>query len=631
MLHVGYKFLGMIKIRHYISSVSVQYLLSSLVLLLLLVILTFWVGYIGYLGMKKESKHLYWDDSDRIAYTIKDTFNYVEKFFLVLGKEISEMGTDDGRVVGSVLRKNAGVGQIDSNIFVWSLYNWADNHDYIVSSSLEGEMDIPIRVRPDQRDWITKAKKIPWKLHLSSPAVGMMSKEWIVSVGLGVRDIADRHLGILSMGIKIDKLRQRIGLALGHTASSYAVLTEKGEVLLVSSGRADLFHEYAPKEEWKSIIHSLKEENDAGMIDKVISIGGTDYTYYRMMYPYNYVILLGSKGYVNSYQFKQEVLPQMMITFVIGVIILLYIQQTRLIAPIVALSGVADKIARNESKIIFPRKASYEVNNLVHALIKVKRSFNRENVLRQKLEGETVKAQQANLAKSRFLANMSHELRTPLGAVIGFSELMLMEKNGKINSDQREFLEIIHSSGKNLLNVINDILSLSRVEAGNVELDEAYFNVNKLIHGVVENYREDVEAKNITLQINVSDSIPSLYADKIKIRKVISNVISNAVKFTETGGMIEVNAYAYSTGEIEITVKDNGIGIDRKTLDSIINEFCQTNNNDNRRQQQGAGLGLSIVKQFLHLHDAEFSIDSVEAEGTVVTMRFPMERSRYVQ
>lgn len=617
----------MIKIRHYVSSVSVQYLLSSLVLLFLLVLLTFWVGYIGYLGMKKEMQHLHWDDSDRIAYTIRDQFNYTENFFLVLGKEISEMGTDDSRIVGSVLRKNVGMSQIDSNIFVWSMYNWADNHDYIVSSSIEGELEIPIRVRPDQRTWIDKAKKVPWKLHLSNPTVGMMSKDWIISVGLGVRDIADRHLGILSMGIKIDKLKQQIGLALGDPSTSYAVLTEKGEALLVSSGRLDLFDQYATKQEWSEMIESFKHANDAGVLNDPIKIGNTEYTYYRMTYPYNYAILVGSERYIDSYQFKQEVLPQMMITFVIGVIVLLYIQQTRLISPIVALSSVADKIARNESKIIFPRKASYEVNNLVRALIKVKRSFNRENLLRQRLEGETVKAQQANLAKSRFLANMSHELRTPLGAVIGFSELMLLEKNGKINTDQREFLEIIHSSGKNLLNVINDILSLSRIEAGNVELDESYFNISKLINNVVENYKDDAAIKNVEIIINLAESIPSLYADRIKIKKVISNLISNAVKFTENGGEVTIYAKILASGQIEVGIEDNGIGIDKKTLDSIINEFCQTNNNDNRRQQQGAGLGLSIVKQFLQLHEADFTINSTEGKGTVVTILFPEDRS----
>ena len=224
---------------------------------------------------------------------------------------------------------------------------------------------------------------------------------------------------------------------------------------------------------------------------------------------------------------------------------------------------------------------------------------------------------------------MSHELRTPLGAVIGFSELMLLEKNGKINTDQREFLEIIHSSGKNLLNVINDILSLSRIEAGNVELDESYFNISKLINNVVENYKDDAAIKNVEIVTDFAESMPSLYADRIKIKKVISNLISNAVKFTENGGEVSIYAKILASGHIEVGIEDNGIGIDKNTLDSIINEFCQTTNNDNRRQQQGPGLGLSIVKQFLHLHDADFTINSTEGKGTVVTILFPEVRSHY--
>src|SRR5690606_11315149 len=229
----------------------------------------------------------------------------------------------------------------------------------------------------------------------------------------------------------------------------------------------------------------------------------------------------------------------------------------------------------------------------------------------------------ANRAKSRFLATMSHELRTPLNAIIGFSEMMNAELLGPLgNKRYVDYAASINESGRYLLDLINDILDMSKIEAGKYELVHEPVNVVKAIRLSCHMVENTVRDKGLTLTLKNSNENPVIEADRRAFMQVILNVLSNAVKFTETGGTVTVNVTDAPENRIKIEVQDTGIGIPADKLNRIGQPFEQVSG-AMTRGHGGTGLGLAITKKLVEMHDGEMQITSVYGQGTTVTIVFP--------
>jgi PAS domain S-box-containing protein len=236
------------------------------------------------------------------------------------------------------------------------------------------------------------------------------------------------------------------------------------------------------------------------------------------------------------------------------------------------------------------------------------------------------KAEAASQAKSGFLANMSHELRTPLNAVIGFTELMESEVHGPVGHPRyREYLGIIREAGQHLLALITDILDISRIEAGKLELNESEVSVVGVIEESLLWIEKDAAKNGCRLSTRIMNSLPSLYADKRKLRQMLINLLSNAVKFTPAGGEIILRAEVDSDGGFALSVADTGIGITPENIQMALVAFGQVETALSR-SHDGAGLGLPLAKALVELHGGTLEIDSEIGVGTTVTLRFPAER-----
>ncbi|MDK2833095.1 MAG: hypothetical protein PWP63_182 [Methanolobus sp.] len=223
-------------------------------------------------------------------------------------------------------------------------------------------------------------------------------------------------------------------------------------------------------------------------------------------------------------------------------------------------------------------------------------------------------AEESNRIKSEFLANMSHELRTPLTAVIGFSDILSMQKFGELNSKQLEFTGHILNSGKHLLELINDILDLSKIEAGKMELYCEDFSVDTLLEEVQRTVYPLAARKNIELTIKNDVLQPEMFADRFKFKQIMYNLLSNAIKFTPDDGKISV--FAKRDGNfLEVSVSDTGIGISADRLDEIFDPFMQVDAS-NRRKYGGTGLGLALVKRFVEMHGGKVRVKSEEGKGS---------------
>ena len=228
----------------------------------------------------------------------------------------------------------------------------------------------------------------------------------------------------------------------------------------------------------------------------------------------------------------------------------------------------------------------------------------------------------ANRHKSEFLANMSHELRTPLNAVIGFSEVLLDRMFGDVNAKQEEYLQDILSSGRHLLSLINDILDLSKVEAGRMDLELAPFDLPAALDNALTLVRERAARHGIALVQTVGDGVGEVIADERKVKQILLNLLSNAVKFTPEGGRVSLRA-ALANGSVEVAVTDTGIGIAPEDQEAIFEEFRQVGT-DYARKREGTGLGLPLARRFVELHGGAIWVKSALGEGSTFTFSLPV-------
>jgi signal transduction histidine kinase len=244
----------------------------------------------------------------------------------------------------------------------------------------------------------------------------------------------------------------------------------------------------------------------------------------------------------------------------------------------------------------------------------------------QEIEDKSRQLEVANHHKSEFLANMSHELRTPLNAIIGFSEVLTERMFGEVNDKQMEYLKDIHSSGQHLLTLINDVLDLSKIEAGRMELDLSCFDLGLLLDNALTLVRERAQRNGLSMSLEVGERLNEWVADARKVKQVVVNLLSNAVKFTPSGGRVRLSARRVENAGkpmAEVSVADTGVGIAPEDQALVFDEFRQAGG-DYLRKAEGTGLGLSLAKRFVELHGGTLGVDSRLGEGATFTFTLPL-------
>jgi signal transduction histidine kinase len=228
----------------------------------------------------------------------------------------------------------------------------------------------------------------------------------------------------------------------------------------------------------------------------------------------------------------------------------------------------------------------------------------------------------ASRHKSEFLANLSHELRTPLNAILGFSEVLAERLFGELNEKQAEYLKDIHASGQHLLSLINDILDLSKIEAGRMELELTDFSLPQTISDALALLREHAGRRRIALHQVVDQRLGQTRGDERKIKQVLLNLLSNALKFTPEGGRVDVRA-GIVDGRAEIAVTDTGVGIAAEDQEAVFDAFRQVGTTG---KTEGTGLGLALSRKFIELHGGRLLVKSQVGVGSTFIFTLPLRR-----
>lgn len=302
-----------------------------------------------------------------------------------------------------------------------------------------------------------------------------------------------------------------------------------------------------------------------------------------------------------------------------------------MISPVQEISNEVNKIQNGDYDATASRGlhrfVATEIHNMAASVGALRHHLVQRKVNEAKLQLAKQTAEQASRAKSEFLANVSHELRTPLNAIIGFSEMIKLEVFGKIGDERYSaYIRDINNSGEHLLDLINDILDISKIEAGKLELNYTTVDVRGAVESAITLMQPMLEEKNIDRVITIADDLPEISADSQRVQQILINLLSNAVKFTDEGGRVSISARCDGDGGVAIIIADNGVGIESDDLEKIFRPFEQVENAFTR-QHVGSGLGLPITLALVEMHGGEMRIQSVMGEGAEVTVTLPRGRA----
>lgn len=301
------------------------------------------------------------------------------------------------------------------------------------------------------------------------------------------------------------------------------------------------------------------------------------------------------------------------------VLIIIFYLSYRISKPLSELRKAAQSVAEGDLDQEVNIRTNDEIEDLAedfNIMVDKLRTFKLD------LEDANKELEEANRLKSEFLANMSHELRTPLNSIIGFAEILSDQLFGKLNERQQKYTRNIHSSGQHLLHLINDILDLSKIDAGRLELNRQVFPVEERLNDILATLKPLASKKNLKTSISVDAALKTISADEAKFKQIMFNLLSNAIKFTPDNGSIAISARPDNDMAL-ISVADTGIGIDKKDYERVFGQFQQLNGSASR-EYEGTGLGLALTKKLIELHGGTIWLKSKINRGTTFYFKIPI-------
>ena len=476
----------------------------------------------------------------------------------------------------------------------------------------------PARIYPAERDFFATHRRDPHPEFLVEPASGKISMRLAIPGARNPDTGGGQFSGVLKFTVDpefLAALHRKVPL--GRTASMEIV---RGDGAIVArhtrAGGFDRSHTGERAADFEAAM--LGRIDETGEYSSRSSIGGETRLYHWRKvpgYPLFAVAGIGEAEALAS--------PGNQTLFIMGLGI------AALSLPLIMMAMLNREISRRVEHAVALDTESEKVHIERAALLAITDELAKERIKLRRSNKELAlarrRAEEANRAKSVFLANMSHELRTPLNAVLGFSEIIRDRLFGDDAARYAEYAADIHRSGAHLLSIVNDVLDVTRIEAGKFELREEEVKLAAFLEGSLLAVEPQAAKGGISLKRSMPGASATVHGDKTKLKQIVINLLSNAIKFTPSGGSVELSARADTDGGLIVAVRDTGIGMASHEIQDAVQLFRQVDNSLSRRYE-GTGLGLPLAIQLTELHGGTLTVDSTPGRGTTVTVRFPSER-----
>lgn len=554
---------------------SKDYLIFSLATVLLLMIGLAIFTYISFEGTKNENSTNLKKAAKDISSTISESFDYTNQINNYIGLQIIDRENRDLKFISKLLKEADRIKHRNSELFSWSSFDWVDARHYQTINSKLGIRKEPPNM--SERQYTLLSPKSPWTLQVSFPTLGNPSNTWVIPAATGVVDKNGKYLGSIVVGFDINELNGQIKQRLGDKIS-FVVLDEKFRIILKSidielERDSDFFQKNLDQEHLKY---------SAGTIEG-LSLDRIKLSHYQRIEKYPYIILTGFNEQIFGHQFNSSILPRIIefICLAIFFLIILYLFE--------------EKIA---------------------SLLRVEKNLR-------------ISLQKTNKDKEKILFSIAHDIKNHILAINGLANIILENKtNSEIpkNEDLKTTAMIADQSGE-LMEFVKDLLDHNQITAGEFRLKTIKDQQIKfLIQEVVSLLGNFAASNQINIKTNFEDNLPKLRCDEHKIKEILSNLITNAIKYSKVGSDIEVSAkYLADANKILIEILDSGYGMNKKELTKYLSGAgCEIDKSKLLKEKkiESHGIGMQIVLGLIKLHRAEIEVESKKNRGTKVSLFF---------
>lgn len=638
------------------KSLYKDYIFITAIILFTILALAFWFVWSIYHSKEKAREANLAREANQINNELIETFNYVNHIITVIANDIIESDHLDLNNIANILKKDLITSNIAREQFSWLMFDWDTPDNKMVVSTLYGVLKKPKDI--SNRNYAKMSPKEPWKLHFDKLDIGISSGELIIPAGVGITDYNNKFLGIISLGFSIDKLNNKINKSTTHKEVSYLVLDKEFDILLYS---LDNFKniEKIPKSLNPNIKKKLAKHQD-GKLSENIYYNNVAYSYFYKMENFPFYILMGYNQSIINSNFNEILLPGVVGFLVVGIVSILLLVTLRylLIRPVVELANIAEKVvlsshipenltipkpksrelyilAKQLSKLIYYlRTLKLTQHNLANSKKDLEYAHHQMKLMNEQLESKvkdrTQELERALAAKTEFLNNISHEIRTPIQGVTAISNGLVEHWQDFDEKQKFDFALQVSQNANRLFSLINNLLDLSKFNAGKMLLEKTLGNIEHLLMEVID----ESKALNLDKKLNIifykeSRLYPPIIFDYNRIAQVVRNLLSNAIKFS-TDGTIEIKL---SMGFIEyednykvesaiISIKDEGIGIPDSDIYKIFEPFTQSSRT--KTKAGGTGLGLSICAEIIKLHHGKVWVINNNDKGSTFYFSLPI-------
>ena len=545
------------------------------------------VGVFTYLSFKEnsiENSRNLQKAAKNIDVTISETFDYTNQISSHIGLQIVQNGATDLKFILNLFNESDKIKHRNTGLFSWSSFDWVDANNFQVVNSKLG-----IRKKPpnmSSRQYAIMAPKNPWTLQLSFPALGNPSKIWVIPAGTGVADREGKYLGLISVGFDIKEFEARIAQRLNE-AASFIVIDRNLKVILyspeVNLGRDSDFFE-------KNYDAKIFTDNE-GILGKGIEVDNVNFDHYVKISKYPYIVLTGfNKDFIHK-QFTTLVLPR----------ILEMVLVTMFLLMILYLFAVRFSLLKQEKLLI----SSLE---------------------------------KTNKAKDKMMFSIAHDIKNKIFGIHGLSKLILDKKSrAEIAQDEDlQVIETISDQSEEMMYFVKDLLDDNLVEDGGFELGKIEkCQIKSLIRGVILMNGKLALKNYVELKTEIADEIPELACDPRRMKQILTNLVSNAIKYSHSESQVVIaTKYLSESDEICIEIYDQGYGMDKDALEKYLNGLgAQIDKSEiaKEKELESHGIGMSIVLRLVELHQGRIEVESAKKIGTKVRLYFAPRKLKIEQ